>query len=63
MRYKLEKLGCYLLIIILLPYIVTIFLNGPVVVSSPNVEKTEVDILAGDEQIKMSLGLIELLIL
>lgn len=33
MRYKLEKLGCYVLIIFLLPYIITVFLNGPVVMS------------------------------
>lgn len=36
MRYKLEKLGCYVLIIFLLPYIITVFLNGPVVMSHEN---------------------------
>ena len=39
MRYRLEKLGCYILIIVLLPYIVTVFLNGPVVLSQANVEE------------------------
>ena len=29
LKYRLKKLGCYLLIIILLPYIITVFLSGP----------------------------------
>lgn len=44
MRYKLEKIGCYILIIVLLPYIVTVFMNGPLLVSSPNVEETRVTV-------------------
>ena len=28
LKYRLKKLGCYLLIIILLPYIITVFLSG-----------------------------------
>lgn len=44
MRYRLEKLGCYILIIVLLPYIVTMFLNGPMVVSSTNAEDTTVNV-------------------
>lgn len=42
MRYKLEKLGCYILIIILLPYIVTVFLNGSMIVSSTSAEEMTV---------------------
>ena len=44
MRHRLEKLGCYILIIILLPYIVTIFLNGPAIVSRPAVEEMMVQV-------------------
>lgn len=44
MRYKLEKAGCYILIIILLPYIVTVFLSGPMGVSSTNVEAVTVNV-------------------
>lgn len=44
MRYKIEKIGCYILIIILLPYIVTIFLNGPAITSSANVEERTVEV-------------------
>lgn len=54
MRYKLEKLGCYLLIIVLLPYIITVFLNGPIVVSAPNVKKAEMNILVDDDQKRMN---------
>lgn len=39
MYKKLKTLGCYILIIILLPYIVTVFLNGPMVVTNANVEE------------------------
>ena len=44
MRGKLEKIGCYILVIILLPYIVTVFLNGPMVVSQANVEEMKVKV-------------------
>ncbi len=33
MRLKLKKTGCYLIIILLLPYVVTVFLNGPSITS------------------------------
>lgn len=57
MRYKLEKFGCYILIIVLLPYIVTVFLNGPIVQSQEDVEEMTVkvrrdsgnDVAAGDD--------------
>ena len=47
MRYKLEKLACYILIIILLPYIVTVFLNGPAVLSQVSVEEMTVRVKSG----------------
>ena len=49
MRYKLEKLGCYILIIILLPYIVTVFLNGPVIASTKYVEEMTVRVASNSE--------------
>lgn len=55
MRYKLEKLGCYMLIIILLPYVLTVFLNGPIVTSSTNVGEMTVNVSGknGSETIAM----------
>ena len=44
MRGKLKKIGCYILVIILLPYIVTVFLNGPMIVSKANVEEMKVKV-------------------
>lgn len=52
MRYKLEKIGCYILIIILLPYIVTVFLNGPVITSSANVQELTVRVENGSIKLK-----------
>ena len=42
MRHKLGKICCYVLIIILLPYTVTIFLNGPMVINRTDVEERRV---------------------
>ena len=50
MRYKFEKIGCYILIIVLLPYIVTVFLNGPLIVSSTNVENTKITVASGEDK-------------
>lgn len=38
MWYQLKKWSCYVLILILLPYIVTVFVNGPEVLSVSNVD-------------------------
>ena len=50
MRYKLDKLGCYVLIIVLLPYIITVFMNGPVIASSMDVEETSVKVKVEREE-------------
>ncbi len=42
MGQRLKKLGCYILIIILLPYVVTVFINGPSSVSSSQVDSTDI---------------------
>jgi len=46
----LKKAGSYILIIILLPYIITVFLNGPIMVSSANMEGNNVIVQISDGQ-------------
>ncbi len=48
MRLRLKNIGCYLLIIILLPYVVTVFLNGPSITSYSHVDSTSVKVQDGD---------------
>lgn len=55
MRYRLEKFGCYILIIVLLPYIVTVFLNGPVVASQTKAEEMMVNVQVNGESDSISL--------
>ncbi len=55
MRYRLEKMGCYLLIIILLPYIVTVFLSGPAVVSSTTAETDHITVQTEEGSMEMEL--------
>lgn len=44
MWQKLKKFGCYLTIIVLLPYVITVFINGPSVVTSSYVDGTYVKV-------------------
>lgn len=44
MRLKMKHFICYVTIIVLLPYIVTVFLNGPSMVSSSYVNETRVKV-------------------
>lgn len=53
MRLKLKKLGCYLIIIILLPYVVTVFLNGPSITSYSHVDNTSVMVKSKETQSQM----------
>ena len=48
MRLKLKKMGCYMIIILLLPYVVTVFLNGPSITSYSHVDKTSVKVKSGE---------------
>lgn len=50
MWYKVEKLVCYILIIFLLPYIVTIFINGPMVASSTGVENSTIKVVENEDE-------------
>lgn len=53
MRQKLKRLGCYAIIIILLPYIITVFINGPSITASSNVDGTYVTVKTQDGESKM----------
>lgn len=53
MRLRLKKLGCYLIIIILLPYVVTVFLNGPSITSYSDVDSASVKVKDGDTPSEM----------
>lgn len=55
MWQKIKQAGCYLIIITLLPYVITVFLNGPEAAVSANVEKEAVLVEKDDKQIEMSI--------
>ena len=55
MWQRVKKLGCYLLIILLLPYVVTVFVNGPGLVSSSQVDSAGVRVNTGEGEVEMSL--------
>lgn len=40
----LKRLGCYMIIIVLLPYIITVFLNGPSITAVSHVDDTSVQV-------------------
>lgn len=44
MRQNVKRVMCYIIIIVLLPYIVTVFINGPSLVSSSHVDSTYVSV-------------------
>ena len=41
---KVKQAGCWLLIIVLLPYIITVFINGPKVITASKADETMVKI-------------------
>lgn len=55
MRQKLKKIGCYIIIIVLLPYVVTVFLNGTAIESSAPAEEMQVTVKQGDKEIQIPL--------
>lgn len=55
MRQKLKKFGCYLIIIILLPYVVTVFLNGPSIETSAPTDDTYVKVKQGEREVEMDI--------
>ena len=48
MHYKIKQIGSYLTIIILLPYIITVFLSGPSISTSAQVDSTFVKVEQDD---------------
>ena len=55
MRQRLKTFLCYVTIIILLPYIVTVFINGPSMASSPHVDESYVKVKTKSGEAQMSL--------
>lgn len=53
MRQRLKKLGCYVIIIVLLPYVVTVFLNGPSTVSPSQVDSTDITVKTEEKEAQM----------
>ena len=44
LRDQLKRAGCWLIIIVLLPYIITVFINGPKVITASKADETKVKI-------------------
>ena len=55
MLQKMKRLGSYLLIIVLLPYIITVFLNGPAVTTSANVDEGYIMVENEGKETEMSI--------
>lgn len=53
MRLKLKKLGCYMIIIILLPYVITVFLNGSSITTYSHVDSAKVKVRSGEKESEM----------
>ena len=56
MRQRFSRFLSYVTIIVLLPYIVTVFLSGPASVSSSNVDETQVRVCTDAGEVSMSLS-------
>ena len=50
MRQKFRQFGYYLVIIVLLPYVITVFINGPSIATSSHVDGTYVKVRLGENQ-------------
>ena len=44
MWIRIKKMGCCLLILILLPYVVTVFINGPVISARSRVHQSYINV-------------------
>lgn len=55
MLWKLKRMGSYMIILLLLPYVITIFLNGPSQETSAEVKNVTVTVEQNGEEIAMSL--------
>lgn len=52
---RLKRIGCYITIIVLLPYIITVFLNGPSITAVSHVDETRVNVKTESGTAGMSL--------
>ena len=50
---KLKKAGAYLTIMVLLPYIITVFIHGPGLVSTSNVDQTYIKVKTENGSLEM----------
>ena len=50
MRHKFKQFGYYLIIIVLLPYVITVFINGPSITTSSHVDGTYVKFKLDENQ-------------
>lgn len=55
MMQNIKRWGCYLVIIVLLPYIITVFLNGPAVTTSANVDESYIKVEHEEKETEMSI--------
>lgn len=55
MMQNIKRWGCYLVIIVLLPYIITVFLNGSAVTTSANVDESYIKVEHEEKETEMSI--------
>lgn len=56
MRHKFKQFGYYLIIIVLLPYVITVFINGPSITMSSHVDGTYVKVKLDENQMAEDSG-------
>lgn len=57
MLRKWKKYGCILFLLIALPYVITIFINGPMRLAPPRQEETEVMVQSGEDDRLLTMSL------
>lgn len=55
MFQRLKQIGCYLTIIVLLPYVITVFINGPMTVTLAGADDTRIRVDSDGKKIEMLL--------
>ena len=55
-RHKFKQFGYYLIIIVLLPYVITVFINGPSITTSSHVDGTYVKVKLDENQMAEDSG-------
>ena len=57
MLRKWKKYGCILFVLIALPYVITVFINGPMRLAAPQQEETEVTVQGGEDDRLLTMSL------